>query len=77
MLSLARGNPQVLCAALNHSEPAGTRLIHLWDRGSATMSPSSSPVPLTVALYEKRWLAPVRFESYRQKFLNLSGASSV
>jgi hypothetical protein len=30
-LSLARGNPQVFWAILNRSEPAGTRLVHLWD----------------------------------------------
>src|SRR5262249_19286162 len=30
-ISLARSDPQVLCAILNRSEPAGTRLVHLWN----------------------------------------------
>jgi hypothetical protein len=43
---------------LNRSERVGTRLIHPWDRRSATMPSSSSPVALTVAFYEERWLRP-------------------
>jgi hypothetical protein len=58
-LSLARGNPQVRWAILNRSEPAGTRLVHLWD-GVGDNVVEQLAGWLTVALYQERVAAPAR-----------------
>jgi hypothetical protein len=61
-------------------EISGTRLVHLWN-GVGDKWSSSSSLAMTVALYAK-WggvsgCARALAHAYRQKSLNLSGASSV
>jgi hypothetical protein len=74
-LNLARGNPQVLWAILNRSEPAGTPLVHVWN-GVGDDVVEQLAGSRTVALHKLGGRAGPT-QAYRQKFLNLSGASSV